>query len=149
MSYAQDMKSRIIADLQTLVPATLNCVISDDYSKANPLSRDFPGFPAALVVAPTVNASEYEDTATNLREYTWFIMVVMRPEDLTNNTVMEGVMDAVLDVLDGDATLKGYSSGGVLPATIEPPGPVSSGSVTYAVFFVTLKARTLVTAGTQ
>ncbi|HVB33716.1 MAG TPA: hypothetical protein VNJ52_05000 [Patescibacteria group bacterium] len=149
MTYAQNMKAQIIADLNTLVPATLNCVISDDFSKLNPLDRNFPGFPAALVIPPTVSTSEYEDTATNLREYTWFVMVVMRPEDLTSSTFLEGVMDAVLNVFDQDVTLKGASDGGVLPAVIEPPGPVSSGSVTYVVFYITLKARTLVTAGTQ
>jgi hypothetical protein len=145
------MKAAIVADLQSLVPSVLNSVIQDDMTKLNPLDRIWPGYPAALVIPPTVGASEYYDTATNLREYTWYVMVVTTPDNLptTDPTYLEGLVDNILQVFDNDVTLQGMSVGGVEPAVLEPPGPVNSGALTYVVFYVMLKAKTLVPAGVQ
>lgn len=146
------MKNAIVADLQSLVNAgTLRAVIADDFTKLNPLERTWPGYPAALVIPPTVSTSEYEDTATNLREYTWYIMIVTTPDNLpkANPTYLEGLVDSVLNAFDLDCTLDGTAVGAVMPAVLEPPGPVSSNSVTYVVFYVQLKARALVPAGVQ
>jgi len=151
-SFAQNMKNAIIADLQALVDSgTLRAVITDDMSKVNPLDRNWPGYPSAVVIPPTITTSEYEDVANNLREYTWYIMVVTTPENLpaTDPAYLEGLVDAVLNKFDLDCTLGGTSIGGVMPAVLEPPGPVSSNSVTYIVFYVTLKARQLVPALVQ
>ena len=98
-----------------------------------------------------VGTSEYYDVATNLREYTWYVMVVTTPDNVpsTDPTYLEGLVDAVLNVFDSDVTLQGTSVGGVQPAVLEPPGVVNSNSITYVVFFVTLKAKTLVQAAVQ
>jgi hypothetical protein len=149
---AQNMKNAIVNDLQSLVESgTLGSFVVDDFTKLNPLDRNWPLFPSALVIPPTVSQSEYYDVATNLRQYTWYVMVVTTPENLpkTDSTYLEGLVDAVLNVFDQDVTLQGMSIGGVEPAVLEPPGPVSSNSVTYVVFYVTLKAKTLVTAAVQ
>jgi hypothetical protein len=146
------MKNAILNDLQSLVEAgVLNSASADDFTKLNPLDRAWPGYPSALVIPPTVSQSEYYDVATNLREYTWYVMVVTTPDNLpsTDPTYLEGLVDAVLNIFDQDVTLQGMSIGGVQPAVLEPPGPVSSNSVTYVLFYVTLKAKTLVTAAVQ
>lgn len=146
------MKQSIVNDLQSLVESgVLNSVVSDDMTKLNPLDRNWPGYPSALVIPPTVGASEYYDTATNLREYTWYVMVVTTPDNLPPNdpTYLEGLVDNVLQVFDNDVTMQGMAVGGVSPAVLEPPGPVNSGTVTYVVFYLQLKAKQLVPAAVQ
>src|SRR5690348_1451565 len=71
-----------ISDLQDLVNnGVLSSFSSIDYSKMSVLDMNFPSFPSAVVLPPTISTSEYEDTATNLREYTW---VVVRSEEHTS-----------------------------------------------------------------
>lgn len=149
---AQTIKSSIITDLQSLVTSgVLKAVITDDFSKLNPLDRTWPGFPSALVIPPTVNTSEYLDTVTNLREYTWYVMLITTPDNLptTDPTYLESLIDQTLQVFDNDVTLQGSSNGGVQPAILDPPGPVSSNSVTYVVAYIKLTARVVVPAGVK
>jgi hypothetical protein len=152
-SFAQQMKTAIINDLQSLVATgVLANVLADDMTKVSPLNREWGGkFPSAVVIPPTVSTSVYEDVANNLRDYTWYIMVVTTPDNIpsTDPTYLEGLLDSVLNVFDLDCTLQGTSIGGVLPAILEPPGPVNSGTNTYVVFYITLKARALVPAAVQ
>jgi hypothetical protein len=152
MTFAQNMKTAILADLQSLVDTgVLNSAFADDMSKVNPLDRTWTGFPSAVVIPPTVSTSEYEDTATNTRQYTWYIMVVTTPENLPANspTYLEGLVDNVLNVFDLDCTLQGTAVAAVMPAILEPPGPISSGSTTYVVFSVRLVAKALVPAAVK
>jgi hypothetical protein len=149
---AQNIKQAIITDLQSLVASgVLGSVSADDFTKLNPLDRTWGPFPAALVIPPTVSQSEYYDVATNLREYTWYVMVVTTPENLpsTDPTYLESLIDSTLQVFDNDVTLQGMAIGGVSPAILDPPGPVSSGSVTYVCYYITLKAKTLVPGQVQ
>lgn len=148
----QNIKNAIVTDLQSLVSSgVLGSMATDDYTKLNPLDRTWGAFPAALVIPPTVSQSEYYDVVTNLREYTWYVMVLTTPENLPKNdpTYLEGLMDSVLQVFDNDVTLQGMANGGVQPAILDPPGPVSSGSVTYVTMYITLKAKVLVPAAVQ
>jgi hypothetical protein len=149
---SQNIKQAIVNDLQSLVSSgTLGSVAADDFTKLNPLDRTWGKFPAALVIPPTVSQSQYEDVATNLREYTWYVMVVTTPDNLPKNdpTYLEGLMDAVLQVFDNDVTLQGMAVGGVNPAILDPPGPVSSSNVTFVTMYITIKARALVAAAVQ
>lgn len=151
-TFAQNMKNAILTDLHALVTAgTLGSYSADDFTKVNPLDRTWGEFPSAIVIPPTVGASEYYDVVTNLREYTWYIGIVTTPENLskTDPTYLEGLMDAVMNAFDLDVTLQGMAVGGVQPAILDPPGPVSSAGVTYVVFAVTLKAKALVPAAIQ
>jgi hypothetical protein len=151
-TFAQNMKNAIITDLEALVTAgVLGSYAADDYTKLSALDRVWGAFPSAIVIPPTVSASEYADTATNLREYTWDIGVVTTPENLSASdpTYLEGLMDNMLQAFDNDVTLQGMAVGGVSAAVLSPPGPVSSKSITYVIFAVTLKARTIVPAGVQ
>ena len=148
---AQSQMNAIIADLQTLVPNTLNCVIADDLSKVSVFDRIYPGFPAAVVMTPMLKVSDYEDTADNLRQYTWGILVVTTPANLPDNdpTYLAGLIDNVSQVFDLDSTLQGTANGGLYPAVLEPPGVISSNNITYVVFTMTLIARQIVPAGVQ
>jgi len=146
------MKNAIVTDLQGLVTSgVLKSYVVDDGSKQSLFDRVFQGFPCAVLTAPDVSTSDYEDQASNLREYTWLLLIVTTPENMPANdpTYLESLIDAVLDEFDNDATLQGTANGGVLASTLAPPGPVSSGNVTYVSYFVTLKARQLVPAGIQ
>ena len=151
-TFAQNMKNAILTDLQSLVTAgTFRFCFADDMTKVNPLDRTGPASRRPSSFRPPSSTSEYEDTATNLREYTWYIMVVTTPDNLpkTDPTYLEGLVDAVLNVFDLDCTLQGTAIGAVMPAVLEPPGPVTSNSVTYVCFYLTLKARALVPAAVK
>lgn len=145
MSYAANMKAQIIADLETLISASLGSVVSDDLTKSHPLDREFPALPAAVVIPPMISASEFEDVGDNNREYTWNIMVVCAPEAVAaqDSVYLENLMDAILQVFDNDCTLGGTAVAGVQPS-VTGAGPMSHGDATYVVFYVTLKARALV-----
>jgi hypothetical protein len=151
-TFSQNMKTAILADLQKLVDSgVLNSASADDFSKLNPLDREWPGFPSAVVIPPAVTTSAYEDVANNLREYTWYIMVVTTPGNLPPNDpqYLEGLIDSILNVFDLDCTLQGTAVGAVDPAVLEPPGAISSNSVTYVIFTIVLKAKALVPAAVQ
>jgi hypothetical protein len=151
-TFAQNMKNAILADLQSLVQSgVLNSAFADEMTKVNPLDRNWPGYPSAVVIPPTVSNSEFYDTATNLREYTWYIMVVTTPDNIpsTDPTYLEGLIDNLLQVFDNDVTLQGMAIGGVQPAILEAPGPVNSGTTTYVIFYIQLKGKQLVPAAVQ
>ena len=151
-SYSQAMKAAILNDLNALVTSgVLSSVAAVDYSKFHAVEFNYPSFPSAVVLPPTVSAAEYEDQATNNRTYTWNILVVTQPERLIgqNSTALEALVDSILNAFDLDCTLQGTAIGAVSAALVEPPGPISNGSITYAAFYVVLKARQLVPAGVQ
>jgi len=147
---SQKMKNAILTDLQTLVTSgVLNSAFADEMSKVNPLDRVWPGFPSAVVIPPLLSSTEFEDQANNLREYTWYVMVVTTPDNIPADTptYIEGLVDNVCALFDLDATLQGTAIAAVYPTLVEPPGPVNSNSITYIVFYVNFKARTLVPSG--
>ena len=140
----------ILADLQTLVPSVLNSAFADGMSKVNPLDRIWPGFPSAVVLPPVVSGNEFEDTAHNTMEYTWYIMVVTTAANLPSDpTYLASLEDQIINVFNMDATLQGTSNAAVYPTLVDAPGPVSSNSVTYVAFVISLKARVVVPAGVQ
>jgi hypothetical protein len=149
---SQLQMNAIISDLQTLVTSgVLNCVIVDNMTKVHPLDRNYPGYPCAVVIPPVLKTSEFEDQATNLRSYSWYIMVVTTSANLptTDPTYLPSLVDNVCAVFDLDCTLQGTANGAVFPAVVEPPGPVSFNGVTYVLFYVTFSARQIVPAGVQ
>jgi hypothetical protein len=151
MTPAQLQMNAIVTDLQALVPNVLNCVIVDGMTKVHPLDREYPGFPAAVVIPPILKTSDYEDQATNQRQYTWYVMVVTTLGNIPSSdpTYMAGLEDNVCAVFDLDCTLGGTANAAVMPAVLEPPGPVVHNSVTYVVFYISFTARTLVPAAVK
>jgi hypothetical protein len=149
---AQNMKTAIITDLQSLVTSgVLFGVMAVDFTKSSVWDYVWSGYPSALVTPPTVTTSEYEDVGDNLREYTWNILIVTTPENLpaSNPSYLESLIDQTLQAFDNDCTLQGSAVGGVQPAVLDPPGPVSNGTVTYVTFYITLKAKALVPGAVQ
>ena len=142
MNPATAMKTQIVADLQSLVPTSLAQVITTDMSRSSLFDQNFSGYPAAIVIPPLVPEAQYEDTASNIRQYNWTIIVVQLPENLAT-TPFETTMDAVFAVFDQDFTLGGSAVGGALPA-ITDVGPIAFSGKTYATFYLTIKAKALV-----
>ncbi len=106
--------------------------------------------PAAIVLPPLVKAPEPEDVSTNLRQYEWWIQVAVTEGKLNGqSTLLEDLMDAVLDAFDQDLTLGGTADGAIMPAIVQPPGPISANGISYATFFVSFIARKLVTSAVQ
>ena len=64
-------------------------------------------------------------------------------------TSLESLIDNTLQAFDNDVTLQGMAVGGVNPAILDPPGPVSNGTVTYVTFYITLKMKQLVPAAVK
>jgi len=148
-TYAQTIKNAIVNDLQTLLNnGTIGEYQIKDNGKINPFDRDYGAFPSAISIPPTVSSSEMYDTTTNLREYTFWVAFVTKPENIPSDdpTYLERLMDSVMDVFDTDVTLRGSAPGGSGPAILEPPGVVATPAASYTVFFVTIKARVLVEA---
>ena len=148
-TYAQTIKQAILNDLTTLLNnGTIGEYQTRETGKINPFDRDYGKFPSAIVIPPTVSSSEMYDTTTNLREYTFWVAFVTKPENVPTDdpTYLERLMDGVMDVFDLDVTLRGSAPGGSGPAIIEPPGIVSTPAAAYTVFFVTIKAKVLVEA---
>src|ERR1700722_7154471 len=142
-SFAQNLKNAIVNDLQSLVSSgVLGSYVVDNYSKLNLADYNFPRFPSAVVSAVNVPSSDYEDTANNLREYQWLLLVVTTADNLPGNdpTYMEYLIDSVLNKFDQDVTLQGMAGGGAGAATLAPPGPVVATDVTYAGFYIMIKA---------
>ena len=151
-TFGQAIKNAIVNDLQGLVQSgVLNSYVVDNGSKQNIADYDFPGFPAAVVSAVNVPSSDYADTATNLREYEWFVMVVTTFDNIpkSNPSYIEYLIDSVLNAFDLDVTLQGTANGGLAATTLAPPGPVGGSTVTYSGFFISIKAKQIVPAGVQ
>lgn len=142
MNPATAMKTQILADLQSLVPTYLTQVISSDMSRSSLFDQNFSGYPAAIVIPPLVPEARYEDTASNIRQYNWTIIVVQLPENLAT-TPLETTMDAVFQLFDQDYTLGGTAVGGALPSIIDV-GPIAFSGKTYATFYLTIRAQALV-----
>jgi hypothetical protein len=152
LSPAQLQKNAILTDLQTPVTSgVLGSAFADELTKVSPFDRVWSSFPSAVVIPPIISCNEFEDQANNLREYTWYVMVVTTPENMpANNPIyIEGLVDSVVALFDMDATLQGTANAGIYPTVIAPPGPVISNSVTYVVFYCTFKARVLCPAAVQ
>jgi hypothetical protein len=144
---ASPIKQQILVNLQALQTAgVINSFYSVDLNP-NPLTmQPATGYPFAIVGMPRV-ASDFEDQATNRREYRYDILFVVDPAALPHpDTDVEDLMDAVLNQFDTNFTLAGTAIDAVLPAQVEG-WPVSTGDKSLLCVVVTLVARTLYTTG--
>lgn len=144
---ATPIKQQILVNLQALVT---NGVINSFFSldkNPNPLDTNpTNGYPFAIVGMPRV-MSDFEDQASNRREYRFDILFVVNPSELANpDTDVEDLIDGVLNQFDTNFTLAGTAIDATLPATVEG-WPVSTGDRTLLCLNVTLIARTLYQTG--
>jgi hypothetical protein len=145
---ATPIKAQILKNLQALVTAgAINSFYSLD-ANPNPLTvQPTGGYPFAIVGMPRV-ANDFEDQATNRREYRFDVLFVLNPAELAHpDTDVEDLIDAVLNQFDTNFTLAGTAIDAVLPAQVEG-WPVSTGDKSLLCIVVTLVARTLYQTGT-
>jgi hypothetical protein len=142
-SLAQNIKKQIVLNFNALVQAgVINSVLELDYGK-DPLTIDAPsGYPFALVGMPTVTA-DYEDQATNRRNYRFDSLIVTSYEALADQSEgVEGIIDAVLNQFDNNFTLAGAAAASLLPAEVIAM-PVSTATKSLVCFLVTVRAQAL------
>lgn len=139
MSTVGNIKARLKVTLDTLTTTHLKTVTSSDIKK-DPLDAEIGQYPAAFIMPPALGASERLDNRTLLRDYTFFIMVVMRAEDIASTADVEDLMERVVNVLDNDITLGGAAIGGITPVTSQPEAFQHNGR-DLIVFDVIIKAR--------
>jgi hypothetical protein len=144
---AKPIKQQILVNLQALVTAGfINSYYSLDQNP-DPFTTATGGYPFAIVGMPRV-ASDFEDQATNRREYRFDILFVLDPAALLHpDTDVEDLIDAIINQFDTNFTLAGAAIDAVLPATVEG-WPVSTGTKSLLCLGVTLTARTLYQTGT-
>jgi hypothetical protein len=116
---AVTIKQAIKSNLDALVEdEVLGGATSTDIRK-NPLDADIPTWPHAFLMPPAVE-SEVIDNRSIMRTYSYDIMVLFRPENITGTAEIEEAMEAILDQFDNDPTLGGTALGGVLPVSSAP-----------------------------
>lgn len=133
------VKSAVKAVLDGLVTGgTLGYAGSFDFKK-DPLSADIPRFPAAYLMPPATE-SEQSDNRTLLRTLTFSIMVLVRAEDIANDSTIEDLINNILNAFDDVPTLNGAANGATEP-TSTTPEPVQHQTGNMVMFFITVKAH--------
>ena len=91
---------------------------------------------------PTVTA-EYEDQATNRRNYRFDVLIAASYESLADqNEGVEAIIDAVLNQFDNNFTLAGAAQASVLPVEVIAM-PVSTATKSLVCFIATIRAQAL------
>jgi hypothetical protein len=113
------IKTALKNNLDALVTSTVlgGATITD--IKKDPLSVDISTYPHAFLMPPAVE-SDVLDNRTNLRTYTFDIMVLFKAVNLSSTTVLETAIESMLSKFDNDPTLGGTALGGVLPVSSAP-----------------------------
>ena len=114
-----DIKNAVKAVLDTLVNDVVLASASITDIKRDPLAADFPSFPHACVMPPAIE-SEPLDNRSNVRTYTYDVMVLFNAENLADATALEETVEAILDKFDNNPTLSGTAMAGVLPVSSAP-----------------------------
>lgn len=141
---AQALKAQILVNLQALKDGgTIGSFMAVDTGKdaLELVPADDGGFPLAVVGMPQV-ASDFEDTANNLRVYRFDILVMMKYAETTDPTDVEGILDKILNQFDNNSTLAGNAQAEVLPVEVNV-APISTADKTFIAFFVSIRARAL------
>lgn len=148
MSVIGNIKQKIIDHLNALQTATtLGQVIVEQAGPTSMFNRDFLQFPVAILLPGTAEGAS-ESNQQNLYTYSFDIAVVMKSDNISSNTAVEDLLEAIVQEFNDDFTLAGTAEGGVDPTSSSPAAVESSGQ-TYTVFVVTLKAKALLTFNIQ
>ncbi len=133
------MKNAIKSNLDNLVADEVlaGATISD--LRTNPLSADIAAYPHAFLMPPSIE-SEAEDNRTNVRTYSYDIMILWNAENIKDATTVEENIEAILDVFDNDPTLGGTALAGVLPVSLAPQ-PIQHGSKDLIMAIVQVQAK--------
>ena len=141
----QNIKNAIKANLDALVTDQVlgGATITD--IKKNPLDADIPSYPHAFLMPPGVE-SEVLDNRTNIRTYTFGIMVLFNAENLASTTELEEMVEAILNKFDNDPTLGGTALAGMLPVS-SSPAPFQHNGKDLIMVEVQVQAKEYVTLG--
>jgi hypothetical protein len=142
---ASTIKNAIKANLDELVTAEVLAGATITDLKRDPLSATIPNYPHAFLMPPSIE-SEVEDNRTNIRTYTYDIMVIWKAENVTDATTIEAALETILDKFDNDPTLGGTALAGVLPVSSAPqPLQHTSGAIIMAVVQIQAKQHVTLT----
>ena len=116
---AANIKNAIKANLDELVTDEVLAGATITDFKKSPLAGDIPNFPHAFLMPPSIE-SVASDNRTNIRTYTYDIIVLWNGQNITDATTVEDDIEAILSKFDNDPTLSGTAMGGVLPVSTAP-----------------------------
>ncbi len=139
---ASTIKAAIKANLDELVSSDVLAGASSSDFKKDPLAADIPGFPYAFLMPPSIE-SEASDNRSNIRVYTYDIMVLWNAENIDEPDVVEAGIEAILDVFDNDPTLSGTAMAGMLPVS-SAPQPVQHSTRTLIMAIIQVQAKQFV-----
>ena len=138
-----NIKTEIKELLDELVTATVLAGATITDIRKDPLYADHPNFPHAYLMPPAIE-TEGLDNRTNIRKYTFDILIVFNGENLTGTTQLETAIEAVLDKFDNKPTLNGSAIGGMTPLT-SAPIPYQHNSKDLLAIAVRITAQEVVT----
>lgn len=141
MSKIGDIKTAIKTRLDALKTASkLGTVIVDDFktSPVGGLYKNIATYPAAILGLPSITA-EYETNRDNMRTHSFEILFVFKGENVSSSTIIEDLMEEVLNAFDNDYTLGGTCDGATFAAG--SPEQVVSEEGSFIIFSVVINAR--------
>lgn len=141
-----------IATIKQAIKTNLDALVTDGVLagatitdiRYDPLSAETPNFPHAYLMPPAVE-SEALDNRSNLRTYTFGVMVLYQAEDIASTTELETSIEAILSKFDNDPTLGGTALGGVLPVSSAPAPFQHTGGRELIMVIVEIQAKQDVT----
>jgi len=137
------IKANIKTNLDDLVTSAVLAGCSTADIRKNQLGADTPAYPWAYLMPPGME-SETSDSRSNLRTYTFDIVVLYNAEDLLGSDSLETMTESILNKFDNDPTLGGAALGGLLPVSSSPV-PMQHNGKDLIMVVVTLKAKEVVT----
>lgn len=137
------IKTNIKTLLDELVTAEVinGATITD--IRHDPLNSNAGEYPHAFVMPPSVE-SETLDNRSNVRTYTFDIVVIFNAENLASTTALEEAIEDMLTKFDNNPTLSGSALGGFLPVS-SAPAPYQHNGKDMILVVVRIQAKEVVT----
>lgn len=133
------IKNKVKALLEALMPDTLGEVIVDDF-KEHFSAKDIAKYPAAIITGVSVESSDMLTNNDNLRTVKVEALIVAKADDVTGSDI-EDLQEAVLNALDSDKTLSLDFVLGTMPS-VSGPEPVTIGRTGFVIFSATVEVKT-------
>lgn len=142
MASIQTIKAKIVEKLTEMtqeVTPKLKAVTALDIRK-DPLDGKVTKYPHAFVMPPSIDSARFLDNRSEIREYTFAIMVVCKADNISSTSEVEELMEAMMDKFNNSVTLDNELVGG-MKRTTSTPATISHGSVSYVVFDILLTGQ--------
>jgi hypothetical protein len=115
----QTIKNNIKELLDELVVSEVLGAVTVSDLRTDPLNADTNTYPHAYLMPPAIE-SEVSDNRTNLRTYTFDVVVLFNAQNITGTSEVEEAVESILNKFDNDPTLGGSAQGGMLPVSSSP-----------------------------